>query len=246
MMLKLNLFENGVDSMKHGMEHFVKSDYKYAILHIFHGIELLLKESLRIIHPVLIYRDIDSLVKENSYTVGFSDLIIRLENFHLINRSQTAPLQILRDNRNRIAHKNINLNKESAENILGESLKFIEEFSIKKLNINFKDNVGEDNWNKIEEIIYSYNERLEKALGQVDEHLPIGKEAAISGEEALYCPHCGNETVVFIDEKEDFECLFCHEPVFVSTCDKCGTQTALVEENEDPLCEACWENISSK
>jgi len=242
-MLKFNLFENGVDSLKHGIEHFIKSEYKYAILHIFHAIELLLKDALRKIHPVLIYKDIDKKVKEESLTVGFDSLIIRLENFELIQRAEIASLKKLQEYRNRIEHKEIKLDKEKAEDMLGGSLKFISKFSEEKLGVDLKDYVGKSNWEEIEEIIYSYDERLKIAKEKVDEALPMGKEALISGVEVLDCPYCGNETVVYDGESEETECFFCHEKVYIFTCDRCSTSYALMEEREEQPCDACWESI---
>ena len=54
------IFENAVDSLRIGMEFFQRessySSHKHAILTVFHAIELLLKEQLHRINPVLIYR----------------------------------------------------------------------------------------------------------------------------------------------------------------------------------------------
>jgi len=245
-MLRFSLLENGIDSIKHGIAHFVKSDYKYAILHIFHGIELLLKESLYRIRPILIYRDIDRLIKEDSYTVGFDSLITRLENVNLIKLgAESIPLRNLQRYRNRIEHKSITLDKKSAEDILGESLKFIFKFSKEKLEINLEDHVSKSNWERIEEMIVSYDERMEKAIKEMNDIIPGDKDGLLY--HRLECPYCGNETVLYEDGgAKEAKCFFCHEPVHIFICGSCGTSYAFVDRRSEQPCDACWERIMSE
>jgi hypothetical protein len=54
--LKLNLYQNAIDSIKHGIEHYTTDTdetrrYKYTILHLAHGVLLILKERLGQEHP---------------------------------------------------------------------------------------------------------------------------------------------------------------------------------------------------
>jgi len=59
--LKFNLVENGIDFIRSGIEqYFLRDtpkarDHKYAVLHIFAGVLLLLKERLRRAHASLIF-----------------------------------------------------------------------------------------------------------------------------------------------------------------------------------------------
>lgn len=87
--LKYNLFENAIDSIKHGIEHFLGAQkdpktegrhYKYSILHAIQGAELFLKERLLRINVILIYSNIDKPISEGSITADFKSLPQRLMN----------------------------------------------------------------------------------------------------------------------------------------------------------------------
>lgn len=244
-MLRFSLVENGIDSIKHGIEHFVKSDYKYAILHIFHGLELLLKESIYRTHPILIYKNIDKPVREDSHTVGFDVLVVRLENLKLIKLdTECIALRNLQIYRNRIEHKSVTLNKKTAEDMLGESLKFIFKFSMEKLNIDLKKYVGESEWKEIEEIIVSYDERMKMAIEKMNDVIPAGEDSLLY--QKLECPYCWNETVLYEPcGSNETKCFFCHEPVYIFTCESCGVPYAFAGRRSEQPCDACWERLMS-
>ena len=69
-----DIYANAVDSLRIGIEHFLKesgySSRKHAILTLFHAIELFLKEQLHRTNPILIYRNIDAKITDDSMTVG--------------------------------------------------------------------------------------------------------------------------------------------------------------------------------
>lgn len=67
--MKISLFENAMDSVEHGIEHLKSGkekksnyDYKHALLLMFHGAELLLKQLLYLKNPIYIF-DKNSLYK---------------------------------------------------------------------------------------------------------------------------------------------------------------------------------------
>jgi hypothetical protein len=64
-----DIYENAVDSVKVGMTFYLAdrsySSGKHAILTLFHAIELLVKEYLYRINPILIYRHIDKRIQED-------------------------------------------------------------------------------------------------------------------------------------------------------------------------------------
>ena len=60
----LSLLENAKDSLRHGLDHYLRpdampSDFKQAIINIHQGFELALKEALRRRHPALIVDRLD-------------------------------------------------------------------------------------------------------------------------------------------------------------------------------------------
>jgi hypothetical protein len=72
-----DIYANAVDSLRIGIEHFLKepgySSRKHAILTLFHAIELFLKEQLHRTNPILIYRNLDTKITEDSLTVGIKE-----------------------------------------------------------------------------------------------------------------------------------------------------------------------------
>ena len=71
--LKLNLFENGVDFIRSAIEDYFLKDtakpaaFKYAVLHMYAGVLLLLKERIRREAPLLVF-------KANKKTLNFSEI----------------------------------------------------------------------------------------------------------------------------------------------------------------------------
>ncbi|MCK7577752.1 MAG: hypothetical protein MZV65_19455 [Chromatiales bacterium] len=59
------------------------SHHKHAILTIFHSIELFLKEYLSRANPILIYKNIDKKIADDSLTVGIQEILARLDNLGL-------------------------------------------------------------------------------------------------------------------------------------------------------------------
>ena len=61
--LTLDLLNNGIDFICAGVEYFLHDEpdprsHKYAVLYLFSGLLLLLKERLRREHPSLIFKEI--------------------------------------------------------------------------------------------------------------------------------------------------------------------------------------------
>src|SRR4029077_19459446 len=81
------IYQNALDSLRIGMEFFLKQDgyssRKHAILTIFHAIELMLKERLAQTNPILIYKNIDAKITVDAMTVSVREAMTRLENLGL-------------------------------------------------------------------------------------------------------------------------------------------------------------------
>jgi uncharacterized membrane protein len=123
------IFFNAIDSLKIGMKFFIdqenETSNKHAILSIFHSIELLLKEYLYRINPILIYTNIDKIITSNSQTIGFEKMINRVQNFKAdLPKEQLKILKEIQIRRNTIEHHQYT-KEENDTYILGESLKFI-------------------------------------------------------------------------------------------------------------------------
>lgn len=113
--LKFSLFENSLDFLKRAMRYAQddaeRANWKYALLHLVSGLELLMKELLRREHWSLLFQNIDEaseekLTKGNFKSVDAETAIKRLESivgFALFD-AEKPDLRRLRDLRNRVQH----------------------------------------------------------------------------------------------------------------------------------------------
>jgi hypothetical protein len=160
-----DIYRNAVDSLKIGMEFFLKADEdnyssrKHAILTLFHSIELFLKEFLFRENPILIYKNIDAKITEDSLTVGIKDILTRLDNLqHSIPADEKAIIEKIQARRNRIEHHRYD-HKEEDTTVIAESLKFIMYFVEFWLEAKVDTEIGPELLARIQRIIFSYNER---------------------------------------------------------------------------------------
>ena len=112
----IELEANATDSLSHGVEHFLDNereyDFKYAVLHIFHSIELFFKARLAREHSTLIYEKPEKTGADHR-TVNFDTLIARLKSCGVMLEEQAVgSLFELRKIRNRIEHHRVITTKE--------------------------------------------------------------------------------------------------------------------------------------
>ena len=79
---------------------------KQAILGVSHGVELLLKERLRRVHPALVWENVDKYPNLSARTVGVGGALSRLANIGGVtfSTSDVALIRSLRDTRNAVEH----------------------------------------------------------------------------------------------------------------------------------------------
>jgi len=97
MNFELNLFENSIEYFFDSLDFYAianeqgehdqhrsalesKKKWKLAFIFIVQALELLMKEILYRVNPVLIYESIDNPASDNNKTVSFSKLLIRFNN----------------------------------------------------------------------------------------------------------------------------------------------------------------------
>jgi len=131
--LEFNLLHNAVDSIDFAIELLsyepdieINTKYKRAILSISHGIELLLKERLRVIHPSLIWENIDKFPDLNGRTVGLDKAVHRLKRIGglVFLEKDEQLLRKLKKTRNAIDHYTWSITEKEAEYVIGFSLSF--------------------------------------------------------------------------------------------------------------------------
>lgn len=228
-----DIYENAVDSLRVGMKFFLSdknySSRKHSILTLFHSIELFLKEYLFRVNPILIYKNIDKAITEDSFTVGISELLIRLENLKLgIPTDQKEIINKIQKRRNRIEHHRYD-EREEDEKIIAESLKFIlffvEHFLDEKLEVD----IDAEMLREIQRLVLEYNEQYSLAMYRLEKWMKAqwpdwSPEEADTPEEfagTLDCPECRQGYLV-IDEVDTPFCFWCNTRIDAAQCDDCG------------------------
>ena len=244
--IEIGLEENALDSLKHGIEHFVidkrNTDLKYAILHIAHSVELFVKARLAKEHFLLIFTKPENSTDDDK-TVTLDEAIKRLEAVKIkFNEDSKLAFNELQKTRNRVQHYKLTFSKEEIKNIIGRSIKYLEIFLNQELNIVLRNNLSKDTYEVLADAIFSYEELLAKAKEEMNNYLPSGKERL--DYKIDICSNCGNQTIIYPvssrkDENHLVECFFCHQEFEVGECSRCGR----VIYGEETICVDCWKYV---
>ena len=241
------IFENAIDSLKLGLQYYISDNFesakKHAILTIYHSIELLLKERLFRVDPILIYQNIDKPINEDTNTVGLKSILIRYQNLKiLLSKNEHAILYDLQKRRNRIEHHKYQRGARD-DFVVEKSLRFIYYFLPNHLESSLESAINDDClYDKVREIILSYEERLKEAEEEVSKRTsPDPSDPTYIGT----CPECGTETIVIGTDKGDY-CFLCRESFEFETCDYCGEYFPQDEINEFGNCDDCFNHRMEK
>jgi hypothetical protein len=171
--IEFDLLRNAIDSIERAIEVIAYFDdekddakrLKQAVLSAAHGIELLLKERLRRVHPAMIWDDVDKYPSPNARTVNVETAINRLIKIAgvQIDESDYKLLRELRDTRNAIEHYAWSTTKLQADTTVGEALGFAVHFAKDELAFEFS----------------SYGDHRGDALSQLMSNNPQFSEAYI-------------------------------------------------------------------
>jgi hypothetical protein len=250
--LRLNLYENGMDSIRHGIEHYTSDQedrrrYKYAILHLCQGVLLLLKERLRMEHPNFIYQDVAKPEK----TVDVRTALDRLETIAGLDLSASRePITQLAAIRNNIEHYALDLSKNQADVLIGQVVPFMVSFAKVELGKDFVSEIGSHNW----AALLAIREYLENAIR-------IAKATIRSeGKIPHFCPNCQDLTGAIQPfrqaqdgtglEVSEADCLVCSSTLLrYVKCLGCNEPIEL-KVGQIPriysYCDSCRERVSSR
>ena len=221
--LRLNLYENAMDSIRHAIEHYANDPddtrkYKYAILHFAQGVALLLKQRLSQEHPNFIYKDV---AKPDGQTIDVKTSIERLKEIASVDmeRLEDAILE-LSALRNTIEHYAVTISKQQADNIIGRFVPLLAAFVSTELGRQLQYEVGAEAWNSLL-AIQSYRAN---AIANVKSRI------ASENLQAFYCDDCQDLTAVakhddFLtnDSIRKIACLACERVYYiVPQCRECG------------------------
>lgn len=173
--LKLSLLQNGVDFVQAAVILLYSDDklpllaHKYAVLNIFSGALLLLKERLSREHRSLIWVDVTKVDSQGERTVDFVLCLERLSSIAKVklDESQTKLLRRAQKHRNRIEHYGVELNPHEAENLVAEMVEFIFVFMRDQLGQNLEDDLPDDAWTKVQQL-RSVAQRLQEEHAAVE------------------------------------------------------------------------------
>jgi len=227
-----DIYSNAVDSFRIGIEHFFKepgySSRKHAILTIFHAIELLLKEQLYRTNPILIYRNIDAKITDDSQTVGIKEALARLENVGQgLHKDPQSVIERIQKRRNRIEHHRYD-HKEEDEAIISESLQFIFFFVEGVLKEKLERDIQPTTLRQIRGLIFNRQDLEWIAMHRLEQWIKDtwpdwNEEDGDSPDEfegTLDCPVC-YQTYLVIDHLKTPFCFHCNTTVDAKLCD-CG------------------------
>lgn len=257
--ITIELLDNAKSSLIHGIQHYLAfrkteatEDIKFAIIHVFHAVELFLKARLAQAHPMLVFTKPECAEDDDPHTVQFEVLVRRLKCAEVsLSGADFSALDGLRKVRNQIEHHRIKKPVEEVQAYLCNAARFFESFLEREFSICLKDELSDEAYRALSEAIHTHEERLAQARAEIDKCLPGDKDRLLYT--FSYCPECGEETIVTPDpvtEDHRVHCFFCGEEFYHDECPGCGgpilSSVPITEDNHPLLCEDCWEYRLSK
>lgn len=193
--ISFELVDNAVDSVSHAIELMAwqdigseKSRLKQAILSVAHGVELLLKERLRRVHPSLVWENVDHYPRLDARTVGVDKAIQRLSSIGAVHieDSDAVLIRSLRNTRNAIEHFSWQTSRAEAELIIGQALSFAVGFADRELGYDISRRFHRDD---------TWRQLVERNAAFVEAHEARLKQARRSDEFAYACDFCHAMTI---------------------------------------------------
>ena len=253
--LKLNLFENGVDFIRSAIEDYFLKDtakpaaFKYAVLHMYAGVLLLLKERIRREAPLLVFT-------ANKKTLNFSEIQSTLPFVSVtLKASDLNMLKRFQEQRNVLEHYECNLDLETTKALLGQLAAFTYFFFRDQLSEDLEDHLEASTALRLRDLkgIYerrtsehrrAWRQRATRYFSLTNEEVETIRRSAEAFDprdepyphEFIECPECSDDSVVMLESdvglctnvecKTVFsaeECLRCDSPVFHGSvfCDAC-------------------------
>lgn len=230
------IYDNAIDSLRIGFEFFKQdtsySSRKHAILTIFHALELFLKEELSGINPALIYKNIDTPIKDDSPTVGMREMLVRLENLgRKLPDDQVESVKNLQRIRNRIEHHRYDHNAKEDNLLINECLRVIlfhVEFSLGR---RLADDLGSELFTVLQARVLEFNEMMGLAEHRLNEWMqerfpdwggPEHSDTPGEFRGTHDCPACMKSWLVIGYGLPEPFCFLCNTGIDAASCENCG------------------------
>jgi hypothetical protein len=269
--LKLNLLENGIDFIREGIEDFFSEDWphasahKYAVLHIFAGVLLLLKERLRLAHPALMFSKVEEMGHQGATTVNFDQAVKRLTCCVGVRLSHKdlAALRAGQKTRNELEHYRISIKLSEAQEVVGNLCEFVFVFLKEQLSTDLASHIDSDVWRRVGELrgiakkleaerriewekrANTYIKMSAADLRRLWKERPQCEPKDNPDVPApLWCSHCGEERVLLIDRGDIAVCTNpeCGDVVLAGRCLRCGE---VIFGESEGFCDNCNAYMSS-
>jgi len=214
--MEFNLLENAFDYILEAVQQLqgkrpAKRRIKYGIIHLWSGIELLLKKRLMDEHWSLIFRDINKADKNalNSgdfISVYFDDSLVRLSKICGIDLSQHKDaLNKIREDRNRLEHFQMEFSKPVVISNLVRAWSFILDFSVSHLDI-VNDPKAFELFEKIRDKMVVHENFIDERMKLVSPEIQKFKSEEYP-HTIIDCPLCFQEALIL--KGGSCGCLFC-------------------------------------
>jgi hypothetical protein len=226
---RLKLMENGIDFLKSGIETYFDKDtpdpraHKYAILHMFSGVLLLLKERLARVHPSLVFENPAQCGTSGAKTTSYHKTIKRLkENGVKIAPAKRRVLDEIRALRNDIEHYEVNLDLARTKEVIAELAAFVYFFCVDELKFHIDDGLSEVSRARFYELKEIGDRLYEEALASANADAQAD-DAFFQTIEMKYIAIIPGELLTFVatergltpDAVERVECPTCREMTLV-------------------------------
>lgn len=223
MNIDLNLLDNGLDFMIEGLKpatriwgnNEVESIWKYSVLNVFSGIELILKHRLKQEHWSLIFEDVSNanelkLEQGDFVSVNHSNVIKRLSGICNI-RINDTPIDELRKLRNKFEHFEVKVEVNECKQAIANA--------IRELIIFWNNNIAQhsteeqnEKFSWIKYMAFEFDTYARNML-QKNEKKIEGIVKSNSGI-LIHCQSCSNLSfIIYKDEARICECVVCEETV---------------------------------
>lgn len=260
--LRLSLLENGIDFIREGIQTFFMTDdprpeaHKYAVMHLWSGTLLILKERLRREHPSLVWKDVTEVNNVNSQTVNFDELIKRLRKCGRLEleKKHLDLLQQLQRQRNRLEHFDCELKLQETQELIGTTTEFVDAFLKNELETDLRtllpNTVFErvcqlkaiaarlrEEWRQRASVYDNLPDHTLEELARVEPYDPKHNPDPV---ELLECPQCQQRSVACATDHSDVGIctdLDCRAVLHLQPCECCGATSV-----EWHLCESCQAN----
>jgi hypothetical protein len=261
--LKLTLLQNGLDFVREGVEALYGSHgsapahaHKYALLHVFSGTLLLLKERLRRAHPSLILKDVGQQATPDAKTVDFDEVLRRLQGAAgvALDRPDLELLRRVQKERNALEHFEANLQLDHVNALVGELVEFLDRFLRTELQESLFAHVSDAAGREIAELAKIaerlHQERIAEWRTRATPYFNLSDDELSQladsreyhpkedpGRGLLECPECAEDSVAIVDRGVGVcSNLECREVFAMSGCARCSAPSFSIDGD---LCADC-------